>query len=111
MTPKSNLNSTAELFKLYKINKLYMLVEVLVTVLLSWIVYMILSELNLNSYLCVGVSILLAVFIMASSFLKRRKKVKKTIDFDNLAKKSPKLVIKKNCEGFRIPEEKFFKIT
>lgn len=79
MTPKSNLNSTAELFKLYKINKLYMLVEVLVTVLLSWIVYMILSELNLNSYLCLVVPILIAVFIMTTSFLKRRKKIEKSV--------------------------------
>ncbi len=79
MTPKSNLNSTAELFKLYKINKLYMLVEILVTTLFSWTIYMILSELNLNSYLCLAVPILIAVFVITSSFLKRRKTVEKTV--------------------------------
>lgn len=79
MTPKSNLNSTAELFKLYKINKLYMLVEILVTTLFSWTIYMILSELNLNAYLCLAVPFLIAVFVITSSFLKRRKKVEKTV--------------------------------
>ena len=78
MTPKSNLNSTAELFKRYKINKMYFLVEVLVTTLFSWTLHKILSELNLQSYITVGVPVLVATFIIISSFLKRRKKVEKT---------------------------------
>ena len=86
MTPKSNLNSTAELFKLYKINKLYFLVEILITVLFSWTVYMILSELQLNSYLCISVPILIFISVVFFSFLKRRKKVEKTV------KKETKLV-------------------
>lgn len=79
MTPKSNHNSTAELFKLYKINKLYFIVEVLVTMIFSWTVYMILSELQLASYISIGIPVLISFFIIVSSFLKRRKKVEKTV--------------------------------
>jgi len=79
MTPKSNLNSTAELFKLYKINKLYFIVEVLVTMIFSWTIHMILSELQLASYINIGIPVLIAFFIIISSFLKRRKKVEKTV--------------------------------
>jgi len=79
MTPKSNPNSTAELFKRYKINKMYFIVEVLVTTLFSWTLYMILSELGLEFYINLSVPILVGLFIIISSFLKRRKKVEKTV--------------------------------
>lgn len=79
MTPKLNLHSTAELVNLYKTIKLYFFVEILVSLLFSWTVYMILSELKLNAYLCIGVAALISLFVIVSSFLRRRKKVEKTV--------------------------------
>jgi len=77
MTPNSKPNSTTELFKRYKINKMYFIVEVLVTTLFAWTIHMILSELNLAAYITIGVPVLVGSFIIVSSFWRRREKVDK----------------------------------